>query len=194
METVLDQVERDRLFYEESGGGVTFSGGEPFAQPRFLRALLAGAKRRGLHTAVDTCGFAARSELLAAAPSVDLFLYDLKIADPEAHRLHVGLPLAPILDNLHALAATGARIWLRVPIVPGFTDDRAALGEIARIAENTPSVRRVHLLPYHATGSGKFGRLGRAYALDSVAPPSAARMMALAEIFESRGLETRIGG
>ena len=191
---VLDVVARDRVFYDESGGGVTFSGGEPFAQPRFLLDLLRGSRASGLRTAVDTCGFVARDVLLMAAPLVDLFLYDLKILDPLRHRDIIGLPLAPILENLDALAAAGANVWLRLPIVPGLTDDPAALAEAARIAQRNPAVRRVHLLPYHATGGGKFRRLGREYMLPHVAPPAATRMAELADVFRARGLTTCIGG
>jgi pyruvate formate lyase activating enzyme len=191
---VMAVVERDRLFYDESGGGVTFSGGEPFAQPRFLLALLRAAKANGLRTVVDTCGFVSRDVLLAAAPLVDLFLYDLKTLDPIRHREVVGLPLAPILDNLDLLATTDAHVWIRVPIVPGFTDDPSALAEAARIAQGNLAVRRVHLLPYHASGGGKFARLGREYALGSIPVPPAARLAELADLFRARGLATRVGG
>jgi pyruvate formate lyase activating enzyme len=132
--------------------------------------------------------------LLAAAPFVDLFLYDLKILDPIRHREIVGLPLPPILANLEALGQAGANVWLRLPIVPGFTDALGGLVEAAGIARGNPAVRRVHLLPYHAVGGGKFARLGRVYSLGSVVVPSAARLDELADVFRSRGLETRVGG
>jgi pyruvate formate lyase activating enzyme len=194
VDAVIGSAVRDRVFYDESGGGVTFSGGEPFAQPAFLLALLRAARDAGLSTAVDTCGFVARDVLLEAAPLVDLFLYDLKALDAARHRDVVGLPLAPILGNLDALGRAGARVWLRIPIVPSFTDERAGLDEAARIAGGNRAVQRVHLLPYHAAGSGKFRRLGRPYALDATAAPSASRMAELADIFRSRGIDTRIGG
>jgi len=191
---VLDVVARDRIFYEESGGGVTFSGGEPFAQPAFLRAMLEGAKAQGLSTAVDTCGFVARDLLLQLAPLVDLFLYDVKVLDPERHLELVGVPLAPILSNLDVLAAAHARIWLRVPVVPSLTDDDAGLEEIARLASSLRAVQRVSLLPYHATGAGKFRRLHKPFALGDVVPPSDGRMMAIADLFRARGVDARIGG
>lgn len=191
---VCAAIDRDRIFYEQSRGGVTFSGGEPFAQPHFLLALLRAAKDGRLHTAVDTCGFVAKDVLLEAARFVDLFLYDLKILDPARHREVVGLPLAPILDNLATLGASDVSIWLRIPVVPGFTDSEAALESAAHIARANPAVRRVHLLPYHATGTGKFERLGREYALSGVAAPSAGRMAELAEVFRSHGLDARVGG
>lgn len=190
---VMEIVARDRAFYDESGGGVTFSGGEPLAQPGFLRALVAAAREAGLRTAVDTCGFASRDLLLELARSVDLFLYDLKLLDPKRHQELVGVPLAPILSNLHALADTGARIWLRVPIVPSFTDTEEDLEAIARLASSLATVRRVSLLPYHAIGAGKFKRLRKTYDLERLVPPSGDRMKELAGIFRARGLDVRIG-
>lgn len=191
---VIEVVARDRIFYEESGGGVTFSGGEPLAQPAFLRALVAAAREAGISTAVDTCGFTRRDLLLEIAQFVDLFLYDLKVLDAKRHQELVGVPLAPILANLQALASTGARIWLRVPIVPSLTDAAESLDAIARLAVSVGSISRVSLLPYHATGMGKFRRLHKTYDLQSLAPPSSDRMNEVAGIFRARGLDVRIGG
>jgi pyruvate formate lyase activating enzyme len=191
---VLADVERDRVFYEGSAGGLTVSGGEPFAQSRFLHSLLSQAKQRGLATAVETCGAASRAALLAAAPLVDLFLYDLKTSDADRHREYIGLPLAPILANLSALAAVHSNIWIRIPIVPGYTDDETDLARTARIVAETRGIKRVHLLPYHATGTSKFARLGRECAVRHVTAPAAERMESLAAIFRARGLETHIGG
>ena len=191
---VMAEVEADRVFFDDSGGGVTFSGGEPLSQPAFLGALLAAARAARLSTAVDTCGAAARDQLLALAPLVDVFLFDLKTTDAARHLAYTGVPLAPILANLAALGDVHANIWLRVPIVPGYTDDEASLAETARIAATTPGVRRVHLLPYHRTGAAKFLRLDKTYALEGVAPPSEGELIRLAAIFQSRGIETHIGG
>jgi pyruvate formate lyase activating enzyme len=160
----------------------------------FLEALLLAARAAGLSTAVDTCGFAPRERLLELAPLVDLFLFDLKLADESRHLALTGLPLAPILANLRALAESGALVWLRIPIVPGFSDDADALAESARLAQAIPGLRRVHLLPYHRTGGAKFRRLGRAYALADLRPPSPERMESLAAIFRARGLDARVGG
>jgi pyruvate formate lyase activating enzyme len=119
---VVELVERDRPFYDESGGGVTFSGGEPFAQPRFLLACLEAMRTRAIHTVVDTCGVAPRATLLKAAALTDLFLYDLKILDPDRHLGLIGAPLGPILDNLRALDRVGADL-ARMPFIPGYNDD-----------------------------------------------------------------------
>jgi pyruvate formate lyase activating enzyme len=191
---VVDEVLRDRVFYEESGGGVTFSGGEPLAQPEFLAGLLAGCRAAGIHTAVDTCGFSSPERLLALASLVDLFLFDVKLVDDSRHRALTGLPAAPILDNLRSLAAVHRNVWIRVPVVPGHTDAEVDVAATAALAAGLPGVRRVSLLPYHRTGTQKLRRLGRTSPLDALAPPSPARLDTLAALFRERGLAVEIGG
>ncbi|HYN40434.1 MAG TPA: glycyl-radical enzyme activating protein, partial [Thermoanaerobaculia bacterium] len=158
---VVAEVLRDRPVYEESGGGVTFSGGEPLAQPAFLLALLDGCRREELHVAVDTCGYAARATVLAVAARADLFLWDVKTLDPGRHLDLTGVPLVPILENLEAVSRTGIPIWLRLPVIPSVNDDEASIARAVELATRTPSVRRVSLLPYHRTANGKRARLGR---------------------------------
>ena len=201
---VVAEVLRDRAVYEESGGGVTFSGGEPLAQPAFLLAALEACRREGLHAAIDTCGFAPRETALAAAARADLFLWDVKTLDPRRHLALTGVPLAPILENLEAVSRTGTPIWLRLPVIPGVNDDDASVAAAAELAARTPSVRRVSLLPYHRTATGKRARLGRRetppdrespeIALADAPSPTPARMAALAALFAPTGIETTIGG
>jgi pyruvate formate lyase activating enzyme len=196
---IVAEALRDRAVYEESGGGVTVSGGEPLAQPSFLLALLEECRREELHVAVDTCGYAAREVVLAAASRADLLLWDVKTLDPEKHRELTGVPLEPILENLAVVSRTGVPIWLRMPIVTGVTDDPASVGRAVALAERTPNVRRVSLLPFHRTASGKRERLGNRptpaeAALADAPPPSAERMAALASLFAPTGLKTTIGG
>ena len=191
---VLAEVLRDRVFYEESGGGVTFSGGEPLLQHAFLREALAACRSNGLHTAVDTSGYAPRAHLLELAPLVDLFLYDLKLMDPERHRQLTGIPNEPILENLRALGAVHRDIRVRIPVIPGVNDDEAELEAAARFAAGVPGVQAVELLPYHRAGMQKFERLGREYRLADVASPSPERVEELAELFRAHGLVTTSGG
>jgi pyruvate formate lyase activating enzyme len=191
---LMAEVLRDRLFYEESGGGVTFSGGEPLQQHAFLAEALAACRAEGLHTAVDTSGYAPQAQLLALAPLVDLFLYDLKLMDAGRHRALVGVPNAPILDNLRALGAVHGEICVRIPVIPGLNDDEADLEAAAAFAAGVPGVQAVELLPYHRAGAQKFERLGREYRLADVAGPSPERVEALAELFRARGLATTTGG
>lgn len=191
---VMRDVERDRPFFEESGGGLTVSGGEPLSQPKFLIDLLAAARQAGLSTAIDTCGAGSADALLAAARLADVVLYDLKLADEERHLEYTGVPLAPILSNLRALGAVHSNIWLRIPVVPGFTDTTESLEATAAIAASIPGVRRVHLLPYHRAGIVKFARLRTVAPIGPLAAPDADRMRALASIFERKSLETVVGG
>jgi pyruvate formate lyase activating enzyme len=191
---VMEEVLRDRVFFRGSGGGVTFSGGEPLAQPGFLRALLSLARGHGIHTAVDTCGFAPRETLLGLVPLVDLFLFDVKLLDDGRHRELTGLPTEPILANLRALTRAHGDVWIRVPVVPGHTDDENDVAAIAALAVELPGVRQVSLLPFHATGGAKARRLGRDTPLEAIVPPAPERMESLADLFRERGLTVSIGG
>lgn len=195
--TVADlvaEVARDRIFFDESGGGVTFSGGEPLAQPRFLVEALEAARAEGLDTALDTCGYASRDDFLSAALAADLVLFDLKVVDGERHLALTGVPSGAILENFRALGDSHRNIWVRVPVVPGVNDDEANLEAAAGIAAAAAGVRRVHLLPYHATGARKFGRVGIPYALRGLTPPRPEDMERAARPFRRAGLDTRIGG
>jgi len=194
VDEVLDELERDRPFYDESGGGVTFSGGEPLFQPRFLLACLTKARERGLNTTVETSGFASLAVVRRLAPVTDLFLYDLKVLDPGRHMRYTGAPLEPVLRNLRALDRAGAAIWLRVPLVPGFTDDQANLEAIGRVASGLRHTRRVHLLPYHGLGTSKLAQLGRADRLGDVVPPSSAAVEEAAALLRRFELDVRVGG
>jgi pyruvate formate lyase activating enzyme len=191
---LMRDLERDRAFYDASGGGVTFSGGEPLRQAAFLLEALAACRRAGLHTAVDTCGLVDRDPLLAAARQADLFLFDLKAFDPDRHRAGTGAPNGRILENLAALAASHDAIWLRVPLVPGFNDGAAELDALAGLAAAFPSIRRVSLLPYHRLGEEKRERLGVPALVPEPVPPGPDAIRAAAARFEARGVDTHVGG
>ena len=191
---LVQELLRDRIFFDDSGGGVTFSGGEPLMQQEFLVECLALLAGEGVHTALDTCGFAPWDQLEEAALVASLVLYDLKLMDEARHRKATGRSNRIILENLAALARVHPEIWIRVPVIPGINDDAANLEATARFLAPLPGVRRVDLLPYHATGQAKFARLGMAYAHDQLAPPTAAALEQAAAIFRARGLTTFIGG
>ncbi len=157
---VLDQVLRDRLFYEASGGGVTLSGGEPLLQIEFAEALLRGASEAGVHTAVETCGHVSFARLARVAPHTDLFLYDVKETDDALHRKFTGVPGRRILDNLRALHDAGASVLVRLPIVPGLNDREGHFREVARIVRPLSGLLGVEVLPYHSLGIGKRPRFG----------------------------------
>lgn len=194
VDEVMAAVERDQPFYDESGGGVTFSGGEPLYQPGFLIACLTRARRRGLHTAVDTSGYASLAVLREVATLTDLFLYDLKVLDPDRHRRYTGVPLQPILRNLRELDRSGAVVWLRVPLVPGYNDDVANIEAVAELACSLRRTRRVHLLPYHRLGAEKYTRIGRSDRLGQVEAPADDAVEKVASFLRTFDLDVRIGG
>lgn len=194
VDELLAEVERDRPFYEETGGGVTFSGGEPLAQGEFLLACLAACRERGLHTAVDTSGHAERELVLEVAGLADLFLYDLKIMEDERHRELTGAPLQPILDNLRALDEAGAEIWIRFPVIPGVTDDPGNVEALGAFVESLPRTRVVQPLPFHRTASDKYARLDRPWPHADLRACEPADLQAVTAILERSGLDIRSGG
>ena len=191
---LLDEIERDRPFYEESGGGVTFSGGEPLLQIAFLLECLRACRRRRIHTAVDTCGYTSREQILDVAGQTDLFLYDLKILDEHRHYNETGVPLAPILENLRALDGAGAEILVRVPILPGINDDADNIDAIGALLSSLVRTRCVHLLPYHPMASGKYQRMGVASPPARLPRPSAEQIGEIARHLEEYNLRVIIGG
>lgn len=193
VDDVVAEVLKDRLFYDDSGGGVTFSGGEPLMQPRFLNAALEACRREGVRTAVDTCGFCRRDDLLAAAHWTDLFLFDLKVMDDDRHRRLTGASNRPILDNLEALVRVHDDVRIRIPVIPGLNDDRENIVATACFVASLPGVRRVSLLPYHPYGRHKRERLADADPVSELSPPSEVHMEELASALTAAGLEARIG-
>ena len=191
---LMAEIERDVSFYDESGGGVTISGGEPLAQPAFLRALLVACKGAELHTALDTCGYAPWSVLEDVRGYVDLFLYDLKLMDEARHRDLTGVSNGPILDNLLALSERGHDIIIRVPVIPGVNDGQEELRQIGAFAARLPHLRRLDLLPYHHIAVEKYERLERAYAFSEARPPSEAQLVEIAALLRTFDLEGKIGG
>ncbi|RPI26176.1 MAG: glycyl-radical enzyme activating protein [Acidobacteria bacterium] len=194
VDDVLWEIDRDRIFHDDSSGGVTFSGGEPLLQPEFLLALLHGCRHSGVRTAVDTCGFVNESTLLEVAAHADLILFDVKLLDDSKHRKFTGVSNAVILANLRRLCGRHPEVWLRVPVIPTVNDSPEDLEDMARFAASLSGIRQVSLLPYHRTGIQKFERLGREYRLPAIIPPSAAEMKAAADCFQAHGLKVKVGG
>jgi len=190
---VMREVERDLIVYEESGGGVTLSGGEPLLQAGFTAALLAACRDRGIHSVLETCGMAPREVVLAAAHQVDLVLYDLKVLDPLKHRQYTGASNQTILGNLEALAATGRPLIVRLPVIPGVNDGESDLRDYVRFL-GPLGLRRIDLLPYHRMGIDKYRRLDRPYRLGEAATPTAAHNRVVAAQFAKEGFEVTIGG
>jgi pyruvate formate lyase activating enzyme len=191
---LVNTLLRDRIFFDESGGGVTFSGGEPLMQAAFVTEALRMLRSEGVHTALDTCGFARWEELRDAASHASLVLYDIKLMDEARHKVATGVSNRLILQNLHALTNIHPHIWIRVPVIPGVNDDEANLEATAAFLQPLPGIRQVDLLPYHATGEAKSARVGMDYAMHGTPSPSNDRLESLAAIFRARGLTTTIGG
>jgi pyruvate formate lyase activating enzyme len=191
---VLAEVLRDRAFYERSGGGVTFSGGEPLLQPDFLHALLVASRESGLHTAVETCGHVPWETLERIAAEVDLFLFDLKLMDDAAHRSSTGVGNARILGNLARLSLAGHAVVARLPLVPGINDGAANLEATADFLLERTTVREVHLLPFHRLGADKSVRLGLEPTMPDLPTPGAAALAGAAAIFERAGLGVTVDG
>jgi pyruvate formate lyase activating enzyme len=191
---VLREVERDRLFYEDSGGGVTFSGGEPLAQAEFLLGLLGACRGRGLPTVLDTCGHAPVGHFLRAIALADLVLFDVKHADGERHREGTGVGNERILENLRHLAASDVAWIVRVPLVPGFNDAAEDLGAIAALLAALPRVPPVQLLPFHAAAEEKHRRFGLPYRRFADRLLDDAALAACRTPFERLGVAARIGG
>ena len=194
VEQVMAEIAPDTAFYDESHGGVTFSGGEPLLQRDFLLALLQACKARNLHTAVDTSGFAAWNTLDRIRPFTDLFLYDLKLIDEARHREFTGVTNQPILRNLVDLSALGHTIVIRIPIVPGLNDDAESIRQLAEFIAALPNRHPIELLPYHHIAIDKYLRLGRTYRLFEVRRPDAARMTDIARQLTQLDLPVAIGG
>jgi pyruvate formate lyase activating enzyme len=186
-------VVRDRPFFERSGGDVTVSGGEPLSQPVFTLALLAALKGQGLHTALDTTGFASGEVVDRALAHTDLFLLDLKSMDGVAHQAMVGMPNQPVLENARRIAAKGGKMQVRIPIIPRFNDSgeamRAAGLFLAGLGE---AVTFVQLLPYHAMGIPKWERIKPEGPILEAAALSESRIGELKAILEEYGLAVQV--
>lgn len=191
---LMKEIRKDIPFYDDSEGGVTFSGGEPLGQPEFLKALLEACGREGIHRAVDTTGFSPLDNLMEIAPHTDLFLYDLKVMDPEKHLKYTGVRNELILSNLRALAASGARIFIRIPVIPDINDDLENMAATADYLKTLEGAFQVNLLPYHDFGKSKYTNLNSLYKLAEILPPEEEKMNQIQELFCKVGIEARIGG
>jgi len=191
---VMVEIEKDTVFYDESDGGVTFSGGEPFMQPIFLQSLLRMCKERKIHTAVETCGFVDSGTLLSTAPFVDLYLYDLKVIDEEKHKRFTGVSNKTILENLTSLSRSHGHITIRFPLIPGVNDDNGNISRIGEFVSRLGNVEEVDVLPYHKLGIEKYKRLGMKYRMEEIQPPSKEEVEKIAERFRSHGLKVKVGG
>jgi len=195
VEQIMAEIEKERIFFEQSGGGVTFSGGEPLLHTDFLVRLLDECRERGIHTTVDTAGLVNTDMLLEVAKRTDLFLYDLKLMDSDRHRQWTGVPNRKILENLRILAESGASINIRIPLIGGVNDDEGNITETTRFIASLPGKKiAVNLLPYHKIAQTKYQKLGRGEAFQLLEEPDAEKVKRAMEIFGEYGIEASVGG
>ena len=191
IDEALTTLEADVVFFKNSGGGVTISGGEPALYPDFTARLIQVLKQRGIHTAVETCGFPPWESLQAAVEQADLVLYDLKAVDPKLHVDCTGADNSTILENAGKLAGKKELIF-RVPIIPGYTASGKNLADIAGFVHALGTGNEVHLLPYHSFGSGKYRGLGKQYLLEGTKPPSEEELASYLDLFEGYSIPVRV--
>jgi pyruvate formate lyase activating enzyme len=188
---LVAEIERDLIFFEESGGGVTLSGGEPLAQPRFVSALLGACRDRGIRTVLDTCGYAPSGVFLNVALLADLVLFDLKLMDPVKHKQYTGVSNRRILRNLEELVARGRPVTVRIPVIPGINDADDDIRQFVRYLADLPA-SQVELLPYNNIGAGKYKRLGLTYRLPDAPRPTAADLARFRDALTRAGLNVRV--
>ncbi len=192
---VMEEILRDRVYYNRSGGGgVTLSGGECLWQPDFSEALLKASKEYGISTAIETTGYAEMDVIRRLLPYVDTVLMDIKHTDPEKHKEFTTRDNGLILENAKHIARESKCLIIRTPVIPTFNDTESEIRSIAKFAKSLDGVREMHLLPYHRIGSDKYAGLGRQYAMSHITPPKKEQMERLLKIVNETGLIGKIGG
>jgi len=191
---LMAEIEKDVVFYDQSGGGVTFSGGEPMVQIDFLAAALAACRDGNFTTAVDTCGYAPAVDFERIYDTVDLFLYDLKLIDDELHKKYTGVSNGPVLENLALLAGMGDKVRLRIPMVPGISDTESNLTGILDHISPLKNIKHISLLPYNKLSEDKTDRFGLVDKLGKLEVQDQEKLTKLAGLFEKQGYIVKVGG
>lgn len=191
VEQVMEEVEKDEIFYWRSGGGVTISGGEPLLQSSFVRKVLKACKERGLHTALDTCGYSPWPLMEAVLEYVDLVLFDIKHMDAKAHKEATGVSNALPLENLRKIP-NQKKVWLRIPLIPGYNDSEENLKNVSELGREI-GAERISILPFNKFGDGKYVNLGRPIPIPEVKSPSRERLHEIQQGIESFGLHVTLG-
>ncbi len=195
VDELLEIIEKERPFFDQSAGGVTFSGGEPLLYPDFLIEILDACGKHEIHRAVDTSGFVKTATLLEVAKHTDLFLYDLKMIDAEKHKLYTGVDNHLILENLKVLAASGAAIRARIPLIGGVNDDDVSINAAAAFVADLPGEKKpVDLLPFHDVAKGKDVKLGQERDLAGLCEPTPDDLERVIKAFAEHGLVASVGG
>ena len=193
VDELMKEITKDRLFYEQSGGGVTFSGGEPFYQAEFLMEALAQCRKEHINTAIDTCGYCDAGTVLSAAATADYFLYDIKFMDSAKHETYCGVPNDLILKNLLALSETKTKLLVRIPVIPAINDDMPEMKKIFEFLKNIKNIEAVFLLPYHNIHTDKYEKIEKQYELSEISGDESPNMDEIKKLFET-GFKTKTGG
>lgn len=191
---VIAELQKDIPIYDESGGGVTFSGGEPMLQFDFLYRVLEECRRMDIRTAIDTCGHAPLEHFRAVEPLANLFLYDLKLIDPAQHKHFTRVDNTLILQNLEALLSRKAKIHIRIPLIPDITDTDENLMGIKNFLQSHSGVERIDLLPYHDIARSKYVRLGRDNPLMPAGEYDSQKLSQIQDLFIDLNIPVTVGG
>ncbi len=194
VDDLMEEIRKEIIFFDESGGGVTFSGGEPLAQIDFLETVLKECKDEEIHTALDTTGFCPRESLQRILGMVDLFLFDIKLLDDGVHKKYTGVSNQKILDNLRFLSVNNCNIKIRFPVIPEITDTEQNISQLKDLFMEMKSIRSLALLPFHNIAAGKYKRFGLDNLLAGKHSLTEKALIPLKEQFESLGLNVSIGG
>lgn len=191
---LIPKITGDKVFHDESSGGVTFSGGEPLLQFNFLSELLEKSKKENIHTAVDTTGYASPKIFRQIAQKADLFLFDLKIIDSELHEKYTGVPTKPIINNLRWLDDNNIDTIIRFPVIPNITNTKENISQILVFLESLQNINRIDILPYHNISNAKYKRFKIENKMENVPAFEEEDMYRLKEEFENIGFIVSIGG
>ncbi len=194
VEELMREIEKEIIFFEESGGGVTFSGGEPLMQTDFLSSMLDECKRKNIHTALDTSGYALPEDFYSIIDKVDLFLYDLKIIDDVKHEKYTGVSNKFILKNLETLSKRNKPVFIRFPVIPGITDTEENLEAVINFMVNLKNIKQINLLKYHRTAEGKYSKFHLKNRMADVGHQTMDKINAIRADFEKQGFDVKIGG
>lgn len=191
---IMAEISKDLPFYDQSSGGVTFSGGEPLQQPRFLLELLQACGRLGIHRVVDTCAFAAAELLLEVAAHAEMFLIDLKHMDNDRHRLYTGVGNEKIISNIRLLSENGSRMRIRIPLIEGVNADEENIRRSGEFIVSLKGVGGVDLLPYHGAAAGKYRKLGLPFPGASLVVMEKEKIAKCVSVLTDMGLKVQVGG
>ncbi|MDD9301650.1 MAG: glycyl-radical enzyme activating protein [Desulfobacter sp.] len=191
---LVREIEKDIIYYDESNGGVTFSGGEPLSRPRLLMDLIRACREKHIHTCLDTSGFAPATVIESAAKAVDLVLYDIKIFDEKIHDTMIGKSSRIIFSNLEMLDKLAVPLKLRFPLIPSMTDSDENITQLIEFLVSRTGYRDIHILPFHNTGADKYRQMNLKYPLEHIRPPENHWVEAVALRFKKNGFSPVIGG